>query len=270
MNTSVQLRLGRWLLGGMVFFWFVFLLLPMVIVVVAAFTSADYLIFPPPGFSLRWFQEALGLDWFRYSLITSLWLALFSTLATVVLGILAARVLSRHRFRGRALLEYIFLSSLIVPAVVIGFALLNFFSAIEGRAPFGNLLVGHVLVTLPFTIRAIWASMAGLDRSLEEAAYSLGATPWTTFWQVILPLIRPGIVAGAILAFTYSFNDVAISLFLVGPGITTLPVEMMSHIAYSADPTPAAISAIMIGITLLFFVLAEWTVGLGIFAETST
>ena len=167
-------------------------------------------------------------------------------------------------------MEYVFLSPLIVPAVVVGFALLSFFSAIDGRQPIGNLIVAHVLVTIPFTIRASWSSMAGMDISLEEAAYSLGANPWSAFWRVTLPLIRPGIVAGAILAFTYSFNDVAVSIFLVGPGISTLPVEMMSQISYSSDPTPAAVSSIMIFVTLAFFLLADRTVGLGIFSETST
>ena len=123
------------------------------------------------------------------------------------------------------------------------------------------------MVTTPFTLRSVWSSMAGAEISLEEAAQSLGATQWSTFWLVTFPLIVPGMVAGAILAFTFSFNDVTISAFLSGREARTLPVELMSHIEYLPDPTPSAVSSLMIVVTLAFFLLIERTVGLDVFAD---
>ncbi len=263
-----ELRPGRWLVAAAAVAWLVFLLVPIAVTAVASLTSSSYLVFPPPGLSLQWYEKGLEMDWFWTTLANSLIIAAASTAAAVALGIAAARVLARHRFRGRAAFEYVVLSPLIIPGVVVGFALFSFAIMIDFQgAPLLNLIIGHTVVTVPFTVRSIWSSMAGSDVSLEEAAQSLGATPWTTFRTVTLPLIVPGIVAGAIIAFTFSFNDVTISAFLAARETRTLPVELMSHIEYVPDPTPAAVSSIMIFLTLGFFLLVERTVGLGVFTE---
>lgn len=258
---------GSWLYRALIVLLLGFLVLPILIVFVASLTSTPYPAFPPPSLSLRWFAKALRLGWFRSSLKTSLVLAFASTTGTVVLGVIAARVLSRSQFPGRDFLEFFFLSPLIIPPVVLGFALLLFFVTLHLRQPLLNLFLGHLLVTLPYMIRSVWSNMAGLDPSLEEAAQTLGATPFTAFRRVTLPLIRPGVMAGFVLAFTYSFNNVTISIFLTGPGVSTLPVEMVSYVAYSADPTLAAISSVMVLVALAFFLLVERTVGTGIFVR---
>ncbi len=261
-------RPGRWLVAGFATAWLIFLLTPIAVTVVASFTSTSYLVFPPPGLSLQWYVKGLGMDWFWTTLANSLIIAVVSTAVAIALGIAAARVLARHRFRGRAAFEYAVLSPLIIPGVVVGFALFSFAIMIDFQgAPLLNLIIGHTVVTVPFTVRSIWTSMAGSDVSLEEAAQSLGATPWVTFRTVTLPSIVPGIVAGAIIAFTFSFNDVTISAFLAARETRTLPVELMAHIEYIPDPTPAAVSSIMILLTLGFFLLVERTVGLGVFTE---
>ena len=268
MNSRVAGRLGGLALWLFAALGFAFLLAPIVITVVASLNAAPYLIFPPRGLSLAWYRKVLELSWFRATLVNSAVIALASTAIAVVIGLLAARALARHRFRRRILLEYLILSPLIIPGVVLGFALLNFVLVIGmKRFPMANLIAAHVLVTIPFTVRAAWSSMAGMDVSLEEAAQSLGATPWRTFWHVTLPTILPGVVAGAILALAYSFNDVTISIFLVARETTTLPVELMAHIEYQPDPTPAAVSSIMILLTLGFFLVIERTVGLRVFTE---
>jgi len=266
--TTLAWRCGRGAFALYVLFWLLFLVAPIVIIVVVSFTGANYMLFPPPGFSLKWFAEVASLSWFRTALASSLIIATVSTTIAVVIGTLAARALARHRFRGRVVVEYVVLSPLILPAVVLGFALFNALVLLRmENLGLPNLIAGHVLITLPFVTRSVWAAMAGTDIALEEAAYSLGADPRTTFWRVVLPTARPSSIAGAILAFTYSFNDITISIFLTGPSATTLPVQVMANIEYSADPTPAAVSTVMVGLTLVFFLLIERTVGLKIFTE---
>ena len=263
-----MMRLGRTALALFAIFWFVFLVTPIVVTAIASLTSSSYLVFPPPGFSFQWYVKGLGVHWFWTTLGNSLIIAVVSTAIAVVIGVMAARVLARHRFRGRAAFEYVVLSPLIIPGVVVGFALFTFAILIDFQdAPLVNLIIGHTVVTIPFTVRSIWSAMAGAEISLEEAAQSLGATPWVTFWNVTFPMIVPGIVAGAIIAFTFSFNDVTISAFLVAKETRTLPVELMAHIEYVPDPTPAAVSSIMILLTLGFFILVERTVGIGVFTE---
>ena len=266
--SNYLIYIGRAAMNVLAVFWFVFLVTPIVVTVIASFTSSSYLIFPPPGFSLQWYIKGMGVHWFWTTLGNSLIIAIMSTAIAIFIGVIGARVLARHKFVGRAIFEYVVLSPLIIPGVVVGFALFTFIILIDFQeAPLVNLIIGHTVVTIPFTVRSIWSAMAYSDISLEEAAQSLGATRWGTFWNVTFPLILPGIVAGAIIAFTFSFNDVTISAFLVAKETRTLPVELMAHIEYVPDPTPAAISSIMILITLFFFLIIERTVGISVFTE---
>lgn len=261
-------HLARLAFLGLVAFWQLFLVAPIAIIVVASFTSASYMTFPPPGFSVKWFVEVMSLSWFKDALATSIIVAAASTAAAAVIGVLAARVLARHHFRGRVAVEYIVLSPLILPGVVLGFALFNalVYFRLENLNLL-NLIAGHTLVTVPFVVRSVWSAMAGTDISLEEAAQSLGASPAVTFRKVVLPTARPGIIAGGILAFTYSFNDLTMSIFLSGVNATTLPVQVMANIEYSADPTPAAVSTLMVGLTFTFFLIIARTVGLRVFTD---
>lgn len=265
---SGLIRAGRVVLTVFALFWLIFLMTPIVVTLVVSFTNSTYMTFPPASYSLRWYESALKAEWMWSTLGNSVIIAVVSTAIAVVIGIASARVLARHRFVGRSVFEYVVLSPLIIPSVVIGFALLNVTVLVNFQDfPLVNLIIGHAMVTIPFTLRSIWSSMAGADISLEEAAQSLGATRWKTFWLVVFPLIIPGMVAGSIIAFTFSFNDVTISAFLAGRETRTLPVELMSHIEYLPDPTPAAVSSLMIMITLGFFLLVERTVGIGVFAD---
>ena len=261
---DVLLRLGRSLIAAFAVFWLVFLMVPIVVTMVASLTSSSYLVFPPPGLSLQWYVKGLGVSWFWTTVVNSLVIATVSTTIATAVGVVAARVLARHPFFGRGAFEYVVLSPLIIPGVVVGFALFNFAIMIDFQdAPLVNLIIGHTVVTIPFCVRSIRSAMAGTDISIEEAAQSLGATPRVTFRTVIFPMIVPGMVAGAIIAFTFSFNDVTISAFLVARDTRTLPVELMAHIEYVPDPTPAAVSSIMIPFTLAFFLLVERTVSPG-------
>ncbi len=259
---------GKLLLWGSVFFWLVFILAPVAVTVISSFTAAEFLTFPPKGFSLRWYYRVMEFDWFLTSLRTSLLVAVVSTAIAAALGVMAARVLARYRFRGKPLFEYTVLSPLIIPGVVFGFAFFNVLIqlGLEGWN-FVNLVVAHSAVTLPLMLRSVWSSMAGSELTLEEAAQSLGASPWVTFWKVTFPTILPGIVAGAIIAFTFSFNDLTVAIWLVGPNTQTLPVQLMSQIEYTPDASPAAITSIIIFFTLIVFVIIDRTVGMDIFAQ---
>lgn len=253
---------------AIVIFWQLFMIAPLVIVVIVSFTSANYLLFPPPGLSLRWYETVFGLSWFRATLINSLIIAMVSTGIAVVVGVLAARALARGRFAGQTAIEYIALGPLLLPGVVIGFAFFNVLVLLRlENLGLTNLILAHVMITLPFVVRSVWATMAGSDVSLEEAAYSLGATPLQTFRLVVLPSALPGILAGAILAFTYSFNDITISIFLTSGSISTLPVELMADLEYSANAGPAAISSLMIALMLLLFLLIVRIGGLNAFVD---
>lgn len=262
------IALGHVFLWGSVCFWLIFVLAPVVVTVVSSFTAAEFLTFPPKGFSLRWYFRVMELDWFLTSLRTSLIVAFVSTLIATFFAILAARVLTRHRFRAKGAFEILMLSPLIIPGVVFGFAFFNVVLQfrLEGLHLL-NLFVAHSVVTIPLMLRPIWSSMAGTEISLEEAAQCLGATPWVTFWKVTFPMILPGIVAGAIIAFTFSFNDITIAIFLVGPDTQTLPVQLMSQIEYTPDASPAAITSIIIFFTLILFFIIDRTVGMDVFAQ---
>lgn len=259
---------GRVFLWGSVAFWLIFVLAPVLVTVVSSFTAAEFLTFPPKGFSLRWYFRVMELDWFLTSMQTSLLVATVSTLIATTFAVLAARVLTRHRFRTKGAFEILMLSPLIIPGVVFGFAFFNVVLQfrLEGLNLL-NLFVAHSVVTIPLMLRPIWSSMAGTDLSLEEAAQCLGATPWVTFWKITFPMILPGIVAGAIIAFTFSFNDITIAIFLVGPGTQTLPVQLMSQIEYTPDASPAAITSIIIFFTLILFFIIDRTVGMDVFAQ---
>jgi putative spermidine/putrescine transport system permease protein len=242
---------------------YAFVMAPIVVVLLASFTAAEYTSFPPHGLSLRWYLEIADnpefIESFRVSAIVA---AITGVLATV-LGTLAALVLVRHRFAGRDAVNAFFLSPLMLPAVILGIALLQFYTRVGiTRTPFA-LVCGHLVITVPYVIRLVAASLAGFDRSLELAAMNLGATPWQTFRRVTLPLIRPGIVAGATFAVIVSFDDVSVSLFLAGPHSTTLPVRIFSYIEQTFDPLATAVCSVLILIAAVGVVVIERSIGLG-------
>jgi putative spermidine/putrescine transport system permease protein len=155
-----------------------------------------------------------------------------------------------------------FLSPLIVPGVVMGFALLIFFSSIYELSGLVRLIAGHTLLIVPYTIRTTLAGLVGIGKNLTEAAQSLGATEQQAFWDITFPLARTGIVAGAVFAFAFSMDDVAASIFLTDSTNVTLPVAMVSMMRTSYDPTIAAASALLVLFTILIVLLLDWVVGL--------
>jgi putative spermidine/putrescine transport system permease protein len=241
---------------------FLFILGPILLMVVASFTPKDFLAVPPGGFSLKWYGNALNQKVFRDSFVTSLTVAVLSTLLSLLIGVPAALAITRFRFPGRDGLLNFFMSPIIVPEIVVGFALLQYLMVAWRVDVYWALIVGHAVILVPYAVRVTGASLAQTDAAIEEAARGLGAGPLKTFFQITLPVIRPGIVAASTLAFITSFNNVPLSLFLTGPGVSTLPIQMMIYTEYSFDPTVAAVSTLLLIMTVLFAYTAERMVGL--------
>ncbi|OCC05058.1 ABC transporter permease [Labrys sp. WJW] len=239
-----------------------FLIVPLLVAGLLAFDARDYLgPLPPPGLSLHWFEKLFSQDYVAVGLTTSLEIAVLATIINVVIGTAAAVGLDRGEFRGKGVIMGAFLSPLIVPAVVTGFALLLFLSKIGVVSGFPRLLAGHIIITLPYALRATLASLVGRDKRLTEAALILGATEKQAFWSVTLPLIRTGIVTGAVFTFAISMDDVAVSLFLTDPTTYTLPVALVSNMRASFDLTIAAAAVLLVGITAILIIILERLVG---------
>jgi putative spermidine/putrescine transport system permease protein len=256
-------RLGRWALYLVAFVAFVYILTPLIFITWLSFYSQEIPSFPPEGYTLRWYGEALRNERFIDAFLLSLQLGAIATAIGLAVAIPAALGISRLRFRGNAALSNLMLMPLITPGIVLGIAIYVFQVEVEIRteAPIlgslGGLLWGHVLLVIPWTVRLVTASLAGFDRTLEEAAMNLGADRWTTFRRITLPGILPGIVAAAMFGFVASFGNLEVSLFLVGPGRTTLPIAILQYLWWKIDPTIAAISVLQIVVIVVAMLVTD-------------
>jgi putative spermidine/putrescine transport system permease protein len=254
-------RRGRFLLGAVNAAIYAFLLAPILVVVVVSFGDAAFLQFPPRRLSLRWYTNLGEYPDFVESFWLSLLLAAATAAAASAIGTPAAFALARHRFRGRALLSALVMSPLVLPGLITGIALLQFFSLFRTEPSFGRLLIGHVVVTVPYVVRSVGAVLVGFDRSLEEAARGLGANAWTATRLITLPLIKPGLLAGAVFAFILSFDNVVVSIFLTTPRLVPLPIQIYNYVESSARPIIASISTLQIAVIVLLLAAAERVVG---------
>lgn len=248
------LRVGGFAVRMLVY---LMLVLPALIVVSTSFTAGDVLSFPPKGFSLRWYQSA----WQSAPIVESLWLsvrlALLATAISLTIGISAAFAIDRYRFPGRGTLRALILSPLIIPAVVLGLGLLQFLVWIRLNQTFAGLVAAHIVLTLPYVVRTLLASMALFNRVLEEAGMSLRASPARVFFSITLPLLMPAIVSAFIFAFVTSFGNVTLSVFLGFGQYVTLPVQIFTYVEHSFDPMIAAVSSIVILVTITIIYVAE-------------
>jgi putative spermidine/putrescine transport system permease protein len=254
-------RRGRFLLGAVNAAIYAFLLAPILVVIIVSFGDAAFLQFPPRRLSLRWYANLGEYPDFVASFWLSLGLAAATAVGATLVGAPAAFALARHRFRGRAILSALVMSPLVLPGLVTGIALLQFFSLLRTEPSFARLLIGHVVITVPYVVRSVGAVLIGFDRSLEEAARGLGATAWTATLRITLPLIKPGLIAGAVFAFVLSFDNVAVSIFLTTPRLVPLPIQIYNYVESSARPIIASISALQVAVIVLLLVAAERVVG---------
>lgn len=238
-----------------------FLAAPVLIIVSVSFTSAEFVSFPPRGFSLRWFEKVLTDPQFIFPLRNSFVLAITATIVSVSLAVPAGIALVRSNLPFKDVMLAFMLSPLSLPTIILAAALLFFLARFGlGTSPIG-LLIGHVVITVPYVLRTVLGVYAGIGTEVEEAARTLGARRWQVFRYVTLPMIRPGLFAGGILAFLLSFDEVAVALLLSTADTTTLPVAVLSYLVYNYDPAVAAISTIQIVIVIIMLLVLERFLG---------
>ncbi|MCA1363368.1 ABC transporter permease subunit [Bradyrhizobium sp. IC3069] len=241
----------------------VFLLFPVIVTVFMAFDARDYIgPFPPTELSMQWFVQLYESDYLWSAFNTSLLLATATTIAATAIGALAALAISWMSPRWRDLVTTTFLSPLVLPGVIIGFGLLMFLSIFDWLPVFPKLFAGHLIITLPFTIRMALVGLSGISEALREAALSLGANERQVFFTITLPLAKNGIAAGAVFAFATSMDDVAISLFLSDFNTYTLPVALTSLIKSSFDLTIATAAVALMGLTLVLLIVLDRVLGI--------
>ena len=250
----------------------VFILAPIVITASVSFNAVNQSKFPPLGFSLRWWREALAWRWLQ-PLGFSVQLSTTAAVVATLLGLPLAFALVRGRFPGRAVLEALALGPLVLPALVTGIALLQFLqlAGLGGLYGFPALLLGHVVICLPFTVRTIAISLRGLPALAERAALSLGASRVRTFVAITLPLIKSGLFAGAVFAFIQSFTDYSISLFLARAGEQPISVTILSALEFGFTPTLAAVAVLTLAVPLVLILVVQHFFRIGDFiygAET--
>ena len=247
-----------WVLLLLAVVTFVYLLGPLLVIVAASFSDTGYLAFPPQGLSLRWYRQALADARYLNGFFVSVRLAGMVALLALVVGTAAAVALTRFRFPGRLLLEALFLSPLVLPGLVLAVALTLFFAA-NPVAPPGlpRLVVSHLLVGVPLVLRVMLPVLRRADRSIEEAARNLGASPLQAFFLVTLPALRPGLFAAAALAFIFSFDEVEMALFLGSARDAPLTVVLYGAAQMQMDPTVAAVSSLLILIALVLMVAQQ-------------
>ena len=240
-----------------------YIVLPIVVSFTMSFDARTYLgRFPPSQLSLQWYVRFFSNEHFTHGFRTSLVIATLATAISGCVGVMAAVAVSQYEFRGRAVLTSLFLSPLMIPAVVLGFGLLMFLGLVGVFDAFVRLLAGHVLITIPYTIRATLAGLTGIRPSLREAAMTLGANERQAFWDITFPLAKTGISAGCVFAFAASLDDVAVSIFLYDPDTYTLPVALISYMRANFDLSVAAAAVFLAGITFLLILVLDRVVGL--------
>ena len=240
----------------------VFMLAPLVIVCLVAFTPENTLSIPWREFSLRWFRAVFAHPDLMQSFWNSLGVASVAATVAVLFAVPAGIAIARHEFPGRQFLNGLLLSPLIVPHLVLGVAMLRLFALVGARGSTTWLALAHVVVITPYALRLVIASLAGLDRSAEQAALSLGASHATVFRRITLPLMLPGITGGWMLAFINSFDEVTMSIFITSPETVTLPVRMYMIATESIDPMMAAASALMVAVTAAVMIVLDRLYGL--------
>lgn len=245
----------------------ILLLAPLIVVIGASVSESQFVSFPPQGFSLRWYQNVLTSDAFLSAAWLSLRIALLVTASATLVGGMAAIAIHRRLLPGSAALGAFFLSPLVLPTIIYAIGMLMLWSAVFGAVSIVALWIAHTVIAMPYVVRTTLAVLSESDPFLEEAARTMGAGRLQRLAFVVLPQCIPGLAAGAFFAFNISFDEAVLSLFLRRPGLTTLPVQIYGQLEFSPDPSVAAVSTIMIAITILLIVVIDRVLGIKRFAS---
>ncbi|QEL25094.1 ABC transporter permease [Bosea sp. F3-2] len=241
-------RIGLFV-GAVAWATMAFLILPQLILLIQSFTIEDYLSFPPKAFGFRWYAYIFHDETWLKALGTSLLIAALATPLAVVIGTAAAIGLDRGPSCMRKIVRTALISPMILPHVVLGMAIYRVFLPIRFDDTVTGFLVAHLVLCVPYVVVTVGASLQAMDRSLEQAAMSLGASLPTALWRVVLPLARPGIIAGAVFAFITSFDEFIVTYFLASRQ-TTAPIQIFSSLSYQLEPSIAAVSGLTLVITV--------------------
>lgn len=243
-------RWAWWLTGFVTVCVYIFLFAPIITTVVLSFNSSMFGGFPMTGFSLRWYVKLLGNEQVLAAFRTSLWIALVTAVVSTAIGLVTAFALVRFEFSGRQILSTLVILPALVPETILGVGLLVLVKAIDQPRTLLMLVLGHILLAVPFVVLIVQARMVGIRRVYDEAALSLGATRLASFREITLPLLLPAVAAGALLAFTISFDNTSASLFWRPAGVETMPTQILSMLKISISPEINALGTVMILVTV--------------------
>ncbi|MBL4766782.1 MAG: ABC transporter permease [Rhodobacteraceae bacterium] len=238
-----------------------FLIGPFLIIILAGMSAGDFMTFPPDGLSLKWYAKVFTVESFRGSFLLSMFLAIFCTLAALILGVPAAYAISRYDIPYGETIKTVVAAPIIVPGIIVGLALLRYLVVPLNFTVTLALFLAHTALVLPYAVRVVSSSLNNLPRDMEEAAVLLGCSRLRAFTRVVLPNIQSGVLAAFILGFVTSFNQVPVSLFLSGPGVRTLPIDMLSYMEITYDPSVAALSALLALLSVAIVFIAEKFLG---------
>lgn len=254
---------GRVGAGALIVFIVAYMLAPLVVIAGASINDTRFLSFPPTGFSFEWYADAMTSRTYVEAFKLSLAVGITAAVIASALGTSAALALSRFAIPGRSVIQGFLMSPLTIPTIILAIGSLAVVSTVAGAPSVPVLILTHSVIAIPYVIRTVTGVMARANRFTEEAARTLGAGIWSRYWFVVLPAARPGIAAGAFFAFNISFDDAVIALFLRTPQIETLPIAIYGQLEFSTSPTVAAVSTLMVLLTVVLMIVLERTIGLG-------
>lgn len=264
-SIPTPLRILTWIFVGLSA---LFLLGPLIVVVGVSLSESRFIAFPPNGLSLRWYQQVLSSDAYLAAGWLSLQVAILVTISATLLGGAAAVAIHRRKLPGGEAMGAFFLSPLVLPTIIYAIGMLMLWSSLFGPVSILTLWISHTIIAAPYVVRTTLAVLADSDPFLEEAAATMGAGRVQRLFLVVLPQCTPGLAAGAFFAFNVSFDEAVLSLFLRKPGMTTLPVQIYSQLEFSPDPSVAAVSTIMILLTIFLILVIDRIVGVQKFASS--
>jgi putative spermidine/putrescine transport system permease protein len=223
----------------------IYLIAPMIIVSIISFSSAPFLTFPPPGFSLQWYHKLFGDNAWQDALLTSLQIMVPTGIIATSFGTAAAVGIARGRFPGASIVSSLLMAPVVVPVIITAAATFGVFRGIGLYGTLTGFILAHSVLTIPYVLTTVLASLHMIDEQLEQAALTLGATRWSTFWHVIFPLILPALFSGFLFAMIISFDELIVSLFISSPTLRPVTVQMWSDIRGDIDPTISAIGTLL-------------------------
>jgi putative spermidine/putrescine transport system permease protein len=251
-----KLGAWRWVLTAICAVMSLFLLLPILFIVALSFGNSRWLIFPPPGWTLKWYEELFADPRWIGAALTSAKIGVIVMVISVVLGLLASLALVRGTFRGRAVLRAFFLTPMVLPVVIVAVALYAAFLRLGLNGTLPGFVIAHVIVALPFAIITITGALETFDPAIEDAAILCGASPWEARLRVTLPGIRHGLFSAAIFSFLISWDEVVLAIFMASPTLQTLPVKVWTTLRQDLTPVIAAASTLLVALTVLLMIAA--------------